>query len=56
MSTIQVSDTSKSGIEMSVNLNKTPSYMAPTINKVQKFHDEMNPEPKDFQDGLRGNS
>jgi hypothetical protein len=48
MSTLQVIDINKSGIEMSVSSKKNPSYMAPTITKVQKFHDEMNPDPKDF--------
>ena len=49
---IQINDNSKVGIEH----NKTPSYMGPTINKVQKFHDQMQPDVKEFQEGLRGTS
>jgi hypothetical protein len=40
-------DVSKSGIELTSPL-KTPSYMAPTVAKVQKLHDQMTPDAKEF--------
>ena len=49
MSAINISDVSKSGIDITSITKQTPSYMAPTINKVQKFTEQMQPEVKDFE-------
>ena len=55
-SQLMVSEVSKYGLDAVPETKKIPSYMAPTIVKVQKLHDQLQSDPKEFQDQLRGSS